>query len=491
MMVAVVAAITLGELLGPAAGAHAGTTVTDLVSDSRQVTPGSAFVAVAGERSHGLSFAVDALAAGATIILYEPSAAAAGDLPEPNLAVPGLSARLGELGRRFYSGRQRPGTLIGITGTNGKTTVAWLVAQGLTALGERCGYLGTIGYGTPGQLQHQSLTTPDCLTLHRELAGLGTVSAALEVSSHAIAQNRIAGLEFDVAVFTNLSQDHLDWHGSMDEYFDTKAGLFIRDDLKTAVINLGDSRGESLLGRLLPATRAISVAVDSDHTADIQTRYESRGLSGLVLDVGSADGQARIESSLIGAFNAENLSLALGALIARGHGLDAAAKALAQASAPPGRMEVFGGTSEQPWVVVDYAHTPDALERVLATIAALKTGEVTCVFGCGGDRDRGKRAAMGRAAAAHADHIVLTDDNPRSEDPAAIVAAIQAGTAGHRDVRIEHSRERAIGDALSVAAAGDIVLIAGKGHESEQLLGSGSRAFDDRAVVSRLLGRAS
>jgi UDP-N-acetylmuramoyl-L-alanyl-D-glutamate--2,6-diaminopimelate ligase len=489
MMAAVVAAMTLGELLGPAAGAHAGLTVTDLVSDSRQVTPGAAFIAVAGERSHGIDFAGDALAAGASIVLYEPPAQA-GEPPEPNLAVPGLSARIGELGRRFYGGDRRPETLVGITGTNGKTTVAWLVAQSLTTLGERCGYLGTIGYGTPGQLKHQSLTTPDCLTLHRELAGLGTVSAALEVSSHAIGQDRIAGLEFDVAVFTNLSQDHLDWHRSMSAYFETKARLFVREDLKTAVVNRRDHYGEALLGRLLPATHGMSVAVDSDKPADIQTRYEGNGLAGLVLDVSGAYGQARIESALIGGFNAENLSLALGALIARGHSLDAAAQALAQAGAPPGRMEVFGTDRNQPWVIVDYAHTPDALERVLGVIAALKTGEVTCVFGCGGDRDRSKRAAMGQAAAAYADHIVLTDDNPRSEDPATIVADIRAGAAGHGDIRIEHSRERAIGDALAAASPGDIVLIAGKGHESEQLIGATSRPFDDRAVVSRLLGSA-
>lgn len=490
MMAAVVAAMTLGELLGPAAGAHAGLSVTDLVSDSRQVTPGSAFIAMAGERSHGLDFASDALAAGAAIVLYEPPAQA-GEPPEPNLAIPGLRARIGALGRQFYSGDRRPETLVGITGTNGKTTVAWLVAQALTALGERCGYLGTIGFGTPGNLQHQSLTTPDCLTLHRELAGLGTVSAALEVSSHAIGQDRIAGLEFDVAVFTNLSQDHLDWHRSMDAYFETKARLFVRDELKTAVINRQDAFGESLLGRLLPATRGISVALDSDRSADIQTRHEGNGLAGLALNVDGAFGRARIESPLIGEFNAENLSLALGALIARGHRLDRAAAALADATAPPGRMEVFGGAESQPWVIVDYAHTPAALARVLTSIAAVKAGEITCVFGCGGDRDRSKRAAMGQAAASHADHIVLTDDNPRSEDPATIVAEIQAGSAGHADVRIEHSRERAIGDAVAAAAPGDIVLIAGKGHESAQLIGDVSRAFDDRAVVKRLLGSAS
>jgi UDP-N-acetylmuramoyl-L-alanyl-D-glutamate--2,6-diaminopimelate ligase len=490
MMAAVVAAMTLGELLGPAAGAHAGLTVTDLVSDSRRVIPGAAFVALAGERSHGLQFADEALAAGAAIVLYEP-AGFKGVQPPPGLAVPELGRRVGELGRRFFRSDLKAATLVGVTGTNGKTTVAWLAAQALTALGEPCGYLGTIGYGTPDKLKHQSLTTPDCLTLHRELAELGTASAVLEVSSHAIAQDRIAGLDFDVAVFTNLSQDHLDWHGSMESYFETKARLFERADLGTAVINRTGAYGEALLGRLTPATRGITVGFDSADPTDIQTRFEDRGLAGLVLTVSGTYGRARIQSTLIGGFNAENLSLALGVLIARGYDLEAASQSLALASAPPGRMEVFGGAPDQPWAIVDYAHTPDALLRVLASIVAMKTAEVTCVFGCGGDRDRGKRAAMGRAAALHADHIVLTDDNPRSEDPAAIIAAIRAGTSGHPDVRIEHSRDRAIAGALSAASPGDIVLIAGKGHETRQLIGGQSTPFDDRAVVNRLLGSAS
>jgi UDP-N-acetylmuramoyl-L-alanyl-D-glutamate--2,6-diaminopimelate ligase len=484
MMAAVVAAMTLGELLGPAAGVHSNLTVTDLVSDSREVTPGAAFIALAGERSHGLDFADQALAAGAAIVIFEPPLA--GELPVPALAVPALGDRIAELGQRFY-GMRMPEALVAVTGTNGKTTVAWLIAQALTKLGEPCGYLGTIGYGVPGRLKPQSLTTPDCLTLHRKLAELGTTSAAIEVSSHAIAQDRIAGLDFDVAVFTNLSQDHLDLHGSMDVYFDTKARLFERDSLHHAVVNAGDPRGRELIERLRPATHRVSVALDGAAPADIQARFHSRGLAGLRLAVTGTFGQTEIESPLIGAFNAENLSLALGALAARGHDLDKAGRALTEAGPPPGRMEVFGGSGNQPWVIVDYAHTPDALERVLASLAEMKTAELTCVFGCGGDRDRGKRAAMGRAVARHADQIVLTDDNPRSEDPATIIAEIQAGISGHSNVRIEHARDRAIEQAVRAAGPGDIVLIAGKGHETRQLIGAGARAFDDRAQVRRVL----
>jgi len=263
--------------------------------------------------------------------------------------------------------------------------------------------------------------------------------------------------------------------------------LFERAGLKTAVINRKDHYGELLLKRLGSETHALTVALDSDVPADIAARFESRGFAGMVLRIGGAHGETVIESALIGEFNGENLLLALGVLVARGHDLDAAGQALATADAPPGRMEVFGGTADQPWVIVDYAHSPDALTRVLASISDLKSGELTCVFGCGGDRDRGKRAPMGAAAAAYAAHIVLTDDNPRGEASAAIIADIQAGTSGHSDVRVQSRRDLAITAAIAAASPGDVVLVAGKGHETQQRVGAESRAFDDRAVVKRIL----
>jgi len=487
MMAAVVAAMTLGELLGPAAGAHGALAVTDLVSDSRQVTPGTAFIALRGTRSHGLDFADEVLAAGAAIIIYEPDSEHR-EVPESALALPGLRERLGDIAQHFFGRTHAPDQLIGVTGTNGKTTVAWLCAQALTTLGETCGYIGTIGYGLPDKLKPQALTTPDCLSLHRELAELGTVSAAIEVSSHAISQHRIAGLGFDTAVFTNLSHDHLDWHGSMASYFETKASLFERPELGYAVVNATDPYGEALLGRLLPSTRAISIALEDDSSAEISARAEAVGLEGLVLDVSGSYGRTTIKSPLIGELNAENLLLALGVLVARGHEIGAAGEALAGTTAPPGRMEIFGGPPDWPWVIVDYAHTPAALTRVMSAITPLSSGELTCVFGCGGDRDRDKRAPMGRAAAALAEHIVLTDDNPRGEDPAIIIADVMAGTSGHSDVRIEHDRDRAIAGAVAAASPGDIVLVAGKGHETQQLFGTDScRPFDDRAVVQRVL----
>jgi UDP-N-acetylmuramoyl-L-alanyl-D-glutamate--2,6-diaminopimelate ligase len=487
MMAAAVAAMTLGELLGTAAGPHAGLTVTDLMSDSRQVTPGAAFVALEGERSHGLDFAAQAFDRGAAVVLHEPSARALGG-PWPGVAVPGLRARLGELGRRFYGGRQPSRDLVGITGTNGKTTVAWLVAQALDGLGESCAYFGTLGYGRPGSLRPHELTTPDCLTLHRELAEVGTESAAVEVSSHALTQDRVAGLEFTVAAFTNLSRDHLDWHGSMEAYFEAKARLFERTGLKAAVVNAADAYGRVLLARLPPALRPIAVAVGSETGADIEVRLLSRSLSGCTLEVHAGTEPVRVASRLIGEFNAENLALALGVLVATGRDPHVAGAALSEAAPPPGRMEVFGGPPDRPWVVVDYAHTPQALERVLAELALIGDGEITCVVGCGGDRDRGKRALMGEVAARYSAHLILTDDNPRGEDPVAIVADIKAGIARHPDLRVEHARERAIGKAIAAARPGDVVLVAGKGHETAQQIGGVSKHLDDRAVVRRTLG---
>ncbi|MDX1561998.1 MAG: UDP-N-acetylmuramoyl-L-alanyl-D-glutamate--2,6-diaminopimelate ligase [Gammaproteobacteria bacterium] len=481
--------MTLGELFGPAAGWHGEIEVTDLVSDSRQVTAGAAFIALPGERSHGLEYAARALEAGARIVIYD-AADKRGQVPEPNLAVPGLNSRVGALGRRFYTQDASVRELIGITGTDGKTTVAFLVAQALTALGRPCGYIGTLGFGSPDALREHALTTPDCLALHREIAAIDAEAAAIEVSSHALEQDRVAGLDFGIAALTNFSRDHLDWHGSLEKYFAAKAKLFERPGLRAAVINVADAGAARMQQRVAPTVAVIGVALGTHADARLEARVDVRGLDGLVLRLEGAYGRATLESRLIGTFNAENLLVAAGVLAAAGYSIDAIADALGGAVAAPGRMEVFGGGSG-PWVVVDYAHTPRALERVLAELAAASAGAVTCVFGCGGDRDRGKRELMGRAAAAHAAHIVLTDDNPRSEDPARIVAEIAAGTAGHADVQVVHDRAKAIRGAIAWAKPGDVVLVAGKGHETVQIVGDERRDFDDRAIVRMALGSVS
>jgi UDP-N-acetylmuramoyl-L-alanyl-D-glutamate--2,6-diaminopimelate ligase len=341
----------------------------------------------------------------------------------------------------------------------------------------------------PGSLTAQALTTPGCLNLHRALAALGTPNAAVEVSSHALAQDRIAGLDFLIGAFTNLSRDHLDWHGTMDAYFEAKSRLFVRPGLRAAVINRDDAYADALLGRLGPDSRALTVAF-GDPRATLRGTVLSSQLSGIALEIRTDSSVARLDSALMGAFNAENLLVALGVLVAADTPFEVAIDALSRSSSPPGRMEVFGGPPA-PWVVVDFAHTPRALERVLAELGAMNAGAVSCVFGCGGERDRGKRMLMGQAAAQYAAHIVLTDDNPRGEDPVAIVSDIKAGIVRHPDLRVQHLRKRAIAEAIGSAASGDIVLVAGKGHESAQLIGDEARPFDDRAVVRRVLEAVS
>jgi UDP-N-acetylmuramoyl-L-alanyl-D-glutamate--2,6-diaminopimelate ligase len=488
MMAAAIAAMTLGELLGPAAGLHSRLAITDLALDDRQVTAGTAFVAVAGAESHGLQYADRARANGAAVVLYEPSP----DFPivaEPSVAVPSLKHRLGELARAFYARAYGQPALAGVTGTNGKTTVAYVLAQALQRRGAACAYIGTLGFGVPPNITPHALTTPDCLTLHRELAMLRTPFGALEVSSHALAQERVAGLAFDTAMFTNLTRDHLDHHGDMASYGRAKQRLFTRPEIRTAVINRDDAYAEVLLGVLAPKVRVIGTSLAGIAGAELAARFVARGLDGMTLDIGGALGKAVLDSRLVGKFNAENLLGALGALVAWDVALEDACAALAECRPPPGRMEISGG-GPVPHVVIDYAHTPDALERVLATLRELSAGEVWCVFGCGGERDRGKRPLMGGIAARYAHHIVLTDDNPRNEDPALIVADIRAGLAGHASVAVEHARELAIARAIRAARSGDVVLVAGKGHETVQTIGKESRPFDDRVAAAALLRRS-
>lgn len=476
----------LGEILGPDAGGFARLPITDLTLDSREIIPGAAFVALPGAKEHGLRYAADALARGAAIVLYEPSAVYA-DAPSPSLAVPNLKNRIGELAHAFFATLPEP-VLIGVTGTNGKTTVAYLTAQALAQPQRPCGYIGTLGYGLPPRLTRHALTTPDTFTLHREIVAMRSPRVAFEVSSHALAQNRIAGLKIRTAVFTNLTRDHLDEHGDFASYGRAKARLFQLPGLEHAVINVDDPFGASLAANLAVGCEVIRTTVRATRGADLSARLRRADLDGLDLEISGRFGNARLVSSLIGDFNAENLLGALGALLADGMPLQAACAALANAHAAPGRMDVLGGSPQRPWVVIDYAHTPDALQRALRTLEALGPRVITCVFGCGGDRDRGKRPLMGGVAAEIADRIVLTDDNPRNEDPAAIVRDIRTGLPDHPDVVVIHDRRAAIRAALEHAKPGDVVLVAGKGHETEQIQGAERRPFDDRAVALELLG---
>jgi UDP-N-acetylmuramoyl-L-alanyl-D-glutamate--2,6-diaminopimelate ligase len=476
--------------------------VSDLTLDSRQVRTGSLFFALPGQKEHGLRFAAEAAAHGASAVLWEPST----DVTPPSLppgvfgaAVPNLKSLVGRIADRFFNWPSSQLRIAGVTGTNGKTTCAYLLAQCLERLGLAAAYIGTIGWGRPASLAEPTHTTPDAVTVHRTLAqlrGSGVREVAMEVSSHALDQSRVDGVRFYIAAFTNLTRDHLDYHGSMQKYGAAKAKLFQAADLKHVVINIGDEFGRALARDYAGGASVIAVWVgpgDSGWLADralhaTQVRMEARGIS---IDLDGSFGKVTVTTQLMGRFNAENSLVVLGCLLSLGVSLADAANALAECKPAPGRMEVVKTDSRnKPTVVVDYAHTPDALAKALSAAREHCEGALWCVFGCGGDRDSGKRPVMGGIADDLADQIIVTDDNPRSEDPHAITRDILQGIKS-RTVRVIHDRGEAIATALKEAQAIDLVLIAGKGHEDYQIYGETRRAFSDRSEAERLLGAAA
>ena len=470
--------------------------VADIASDSREVVPGGLFLACAGTRDHGLRFLDDAIRHGARVVAWEPQQ----DLPPPALPdsvlgmhVPGLGRQVGEIAGRFFAQPSSQVAVTGITGTNGKTTVAWVVAQALERLGEPSGYIGTLGSGIGMRIEADQLTTPGCVNLHRRLRRLANAGArhvATEVSSHALDQGRIAGVRFRVVAFTNLTRDHLDYHGDLASYGRAKARLFLDTGAPEAVINVGDEFGRTLVARLPHGMRPTTVAVAGAATGGIAPTLTmarlGRELGGQRLRLELGGETHDFATSLLGAFNVENLAVAAGILHALRFEAEAVAGALATVSAPPGRMELLPSRSG-PRVVVDFAHTPDALSRVLSALREDAVGRLWCVFGCGGERDAGKRPLMGDAAAAIADDIVLTDDNPRGEDPDRIVDAIRSGIPSHASVSVIRDRAAAIRHAILAAAPADTVLIAGKGHEAVQIVGRESRNFSDQQAAGLAL----
>jgi UDP-N-acetylmuramoyl-L-alanyl-D-glutamate--2,6-diaminopimelate ligase len=493
--------MTLGELMGARAPAElAARPVADLSLDSRRITPGALFLAVPGTREHGLRHAAAAARAGAALVAWEP----ADGLDPPPLpegcaafAVPGLRGQLGALADRFFGEPSRRVQVTGITGTNGKTTCTHLVAAALDGLGRRAGLIGTLGSGPVGRLEASGLTTPDVIEVHRRLAGLagqGIRTVAMEVSSHALDQGRVDGVRYAVAAFTNLSRDHLDYHPSFAAYGESKARLFLEHVPGVSVINAGDAFGRELLARLPATARRIAVGraahLDASGEEVLLDHVEALE-SGLALQLAGRFGRLTLRSPLVGDFNAENLVLAFAILLALDVKPAAAAAALGGVGAPAGRMESFVDTTRDVLAVVDYAHTPDALAKALAALRRHCHGRLWCVFGCGGDRDRGKRPEMGRVVEQLADELVITDDNPRTEDGGAIVADILAGLADPGRARVERDRAAAIGLALAGARAGDVVLVAGKGHEAVQIVGAEQRPFSDRQVVAALTGSAA
>jgi UDP-N-acetylmuramoyl-L-alanyl-D-glutamate--2,6-diaminopimelate ligase len=475
--------------------------VHDLTLDSREVRPGSLFFALPGRSAHGLQFAAEAAARGASVVLWEPDAEAKlPKLPATVRAAPvaGLKGLVGRIADRFFDRPSSQLRISGITGTNGKSTCAYLLAQCLERLGSQAAYIGTIGWGRIGSLKPPILTTPDVVTLHRELAVLrasGVREVAMEVSSQALDQDRIAGVRFHSAAFTNLSRDHLDYHETMDAYGAAKVRLFDAPGLQHIIVNVGDAFGrkfaETYAGRV-PLTAIWIGAGDSGWLAERTLRAAEVALDvhGISMQVEGSFGTAAVRTRLLGRFNAENTLVVIACLLSQGTSLADAARVLAECVPPPGRMEVVEPIApDNPMAVVDYAHTPDALAKALGALREHCRGSLWCVFGCGGDRDPGKRPIMGAVADELADQIIVTDDNPRSENPGAITRAIAGGIK--RQVRVIHDRGEAIATALKEAQAKDVVLIAGKGHEDYQIYGETRRSFSDRREVQRYFGVAA
>jgi len=472
--------------LGPLAG---------ITSDSRAAAHDIAFAAYPGDVRDGRTFIGDAIARGAAAVLFEARGFAwdAG-WRVPHVAVADLKARLGFIAAAVYGHPSRALWMVGVTGTNGKTSCSHWTAQALARCGRRAAIIGTLGNGFVDALQASANTTPDACVLHALLARWrrdGADAVAMEVSSHGLDQGRVNAIAFDVALFTNLTRDHLDYHGTLAAYGEAKAKLLQWPGLRAAVINAGDAFGRTLIGRAR-AHRQKVISYGADR-ADIVATDVAVVDAGMSIRVETPQGSGRLDVPVTGAFNVQNLLGVLGVLLASDIELDAALDALSHVTPPPGRMERFGGGAD-PVVIVDYAHTPDALEQVLAAArpGVRSGGRLICVFGCGGNRDKGKRAQMGNVAGRLADRVIVTNDNPRHEDPRVIADDILEGLRPSGAAwTVELDRSQAIEHALHDALEGDVIVVAGKGHEDYQETNGERVAFSDRAVVADTLARRS
>ncbi|MEJ2127284.1 MAG: UDP-N-acetylmuramoyl-L-alanyl-D-glutamate--2,6-diaminopimelate ligase [Woeseiaceae bacterium] len=464
--------------------------ISGISSDSRALKPGDLFLACGGESSHGLDFIADAITAGVAAIAWDSATTDAprAEIGVPIIAVPNLARHLGEIANRFYGRPSEDVHVVGVTGTNGKTTVAWLIAQCCELLDEKCGYIGTLGTGVGEVDGGEGMTTPGAVELHGHISDFrdaGAGWAAVEVSSHALAQNRVDGIVFDTVMFTNLSRDHLDYHGDMQRYGATKAKLFLEHTARNKIINLDTDFGTELAGRC--GQDVVTVSTRFDRVANGRPYVFVRSVvangTGSYVKVASSWGNGEFRLPLPGEFNVANAVIVLAGLLKHGVPMSKACAALAAVSAPPGRMERVDVEGDLPSVFVDYAHTPQAIDVALQALRAHCKGKLWCVFGCGGDRDAGKRPQMGRTAERRADNIVITSDNPRSEDPAAIIDDVVAGLMHPDRATIIEDRAAAIAYAVQEAAENDVILVAGKGHEDYQLLDGKRIDFSDYGVA--------
>lgn len=464
--------------------------VSGLALNSNELQAGELFVALVGTHQHGADFIPQAIAAGAVAVLCEKADELdeLSDYAVPVIIIENLSQQLGWIASRFYHHPSRSMTVIGITGTNGKTTCCQLLARVLSE-NNPCGVIGTLGYGLYGQLNSGGHTTPNAIEVHRLLAEMlvaGAEQVVMEVSSHGLEQGRVEGVAFDVALFTNLSRDHLDYHGDMKSYGSAKQRLFVMPGLKHAVINTDDAFGRALLheltGRIGLSAYSLELTSGLPGKPLISGSELKLTRSGLQMRVGDPGGSITINSPLLGRFNAANLLAIYGVLLWLGLPRNLIAARIAKCASIPGRMECFTQDG-LPLVVVDYAHTPDALEQVLEALREHCDGVLWCLFGCGGDRDRGKRPLMGALAECHADRVVLTDDNPRDESGEQIILDVMAGIKQKKCIKVIADRAQAISTVVAEAEPEDVVLIAGKGHEEYQITAGETVPFSDCQLV--------
>lgn len=486
---------SLDELLCDPTLADADLFVTGVAIDSRQVKPGDLFLAYKGSQANGIDYIEDAIQSGAiAIAVDEAEEINVKSIAIKIIKVPGLRKQAGFIISRFYDEPSKAIQLIGVTGTNGKTTVSYMISYALYVLGKQSAVIGTLGYGQFRQLETSTSTTPDPVKLHSLFSSWrdDVDFVAMEVSSHALDQGRVAGAEFDIAVFTNLTRDHLDYHKTIEDYAEAKFQLFESPELKHAIVNVDDNYGAQLIESLPSTLNTVAYSAKQKlsefNNKDVSYVYckniETNNLN-LTISIDSSWGQAIVQTSLLGEFNVDNILAAFATLCVFGFDIEKIAETLSGFTGIPGRMEYFSA-KEKPLLVIDYAHTPDALEKALIALRSYCSGKLYCVFGCGGDRDVGKRSQMGTISERLSDQIILTNDNPRTEVPEKIVENILEGINDKSNVVIKYDRSDAITNTFLNADKNDVILIAGKGHETTQQVGESLLPFSDRELARRL-----